>query len=300
VSAAASAGARRQLDALGRSHPETGPWLALVEAVLDAVPDPAWDAAAVETTLGQDHPTPVALLTGATIPLPRPVADALVRRLLRLAADAGGANAPLLAGAAAAPELDARGLLEAAIDQDEARLAEVALGFGVDPEALAAIAQVATVPLLQACRRRFATAVAPGWDAGHCPICAAWPALAETRGLERSRRLRCARCGADWGAPAMRCVYCGTDDHAKLGSLVPEERGEARKVETCTTCHGYLKSIATLRPWAGDEVGLADLASVELDLAALEHEYGRPTTPAARLDVRLVALGADLAPGAAS
>jgi FdhE protein len=41
-----------------------------------------------------------------------------------------------------------------------------------------------------------------------------------------------------------------------------------------------LKSLATLRAWAPDEVALADLASVELDLAALERGYARPDPPA--------------------
>jgi formate dehydrogenase maturation protein FdhE len=64
--------------------------------------------------------------------------------------------------------------------------------------------------------------------------------------------------------------------HEARAALVSEQDGEARKVEICSSCRGYLKSVSTLRPWAGDEVSLADLATVDLDLVALERDYERP------------------------
>jgi FdhE protein len=125
------------------------------------------------------------------------------------------------------------------------------------------------------------------WDAGACPICGAWLALAEMRGLEKTRRLRCGRCGGDWGYLPYRCAYCGTHDQRRIGSLVPEAEAESRRVETCDACHGYLKSLATLLPWPAEEVPLADLASVELDLAARDRGYDRPAAPAFALDCRI-------------
>src|SRR5439155_1483348 len=79
------------------------------------------------------------------------------------------------------------------------------------------------------------------------PICAGWPILSERRGLERSRRLRCGRCAGDWEVERLRCIYCGEREHERLGSLVLEDRGERLKVETCASCRGYLKSVATLQ-----------------------------------------------------
>ena len=108
------------------------------------------------------------------------------------------------------------------------------------------------------------------------PLCGGWPHLAEQRGLERTRRLRCARCGGDWAQPGVRCPYCGVVGHEARAALVSEQDGEARKVETCSACRGYLKSVSTLRAWAGDEVALIDLATVDLDLVALEREFERP------------------------
>jgi FdhE protein len=193
--------------------------------------------------------------------------------------------------------LDALVMLNAAIDQDAAELSIVATTLGVDEDALGVIAHLGAMPLLHACRRRFAAAVAPGWAEGCCPICGAWPTLAESRGLERARRLRCARCGGDWGTVAFRCPFCANTDHRQLGSLVPEAGGEARRVETCDRCRGYVKSVATLRAWAADEVALADLASIDLDLAAVERGYARPGAPAVDLGLRIVPAGADGADG---
>jgi FdhE protein len=100
--------------------------------------------------------------------------------------------------------------------------------------------------------------------------------LAEQRGLDRARRLRCGRCGGDWAQPGIRCPYCGVIGHQARAALVSEQDGEARRVETCLSCRGYLKAISTLRAWPGDEVALADLASIELDLVALDRDFTRP------------------------
>jgi len=289
VSAAAGpTGARRQLDALARAQPEAGPWLALIEATLDETENPAWERAAGAAALGADRTTAGPLLAGTTVPLDRTAADRWVRRLLALAGEAGPATASLRR-AAGSGGLDPLALLEAAINRDGQRLGALATEAGTDPDALGAVAHLAAVPLLQALRRRFGGAVGSAWDQGSCPVCGAWPTLAESRGLERSRRLRCGRCGADWGFPAFRCPYCATTDHAKLGLLVPEGNAEARRVDTCDVCRGYLKLVATLRAWAGDEVALADLSTVDLDLAALDHGYARPETIAGPLDLRIVA-----------
>jgi len=287
VSATPSAGAQRQLDTLGRSQPETGPWLGLVAEAMREADDPGWDRAAAGTALRPEQPGSVPLLTGAVVPLDARSADGWVRRILALAAEAGP-DAAQLGEVAASDRLDARRLIESAVAQDASALTAQALAVGVDADALAAVAQLAAGPLLQACRRRFAAAVPGDWNEGCCPLCGAWPALAESRGLDRARRLRCARCGADWAGVVLRCPFCRNADHQTLGSLVAEGEGEARKVDTCDRCRGYLKSVATLRPWAADEVALADLATVDLDLAALDRDFARPAAPAVALHLSLV------------
>jgi FdhE protein len=84
-------------------------------------------------------------------------------------------------------------------------------------------------------------------------------------------------------------VYCGERDHERLGALLPEPHGEARKVDVCEACGGYLKAMATLGAKAPEVISLEDLATVDLDLAAFDRGYTRPGVPAADLGVKLFA-----------
>lgn len=67
------------------------------------------------------------------------------------------------------------------------------------------------------------------------------------------------------------------------------ERLENGKVEACAVCHAYLKSIMTLTPTPPAEVAVLDLATVDLDVAALGEGYARPAHAAAPLHARVVA-----------
>ena len=65
-------------------------------------------------------------------------------------------------------------------------------------------------------------------------------------------------------------------DHNELVSLVPEQGGTTRVIEACKRCLGYVKTFTTLQGSPAAKVILDDLASVDLDIAALEHGYQRP------------------------
>ena len=278
------------------SQPETAPWLGVLSVVLGEATEPTWNAVAAATTLAdtsrsvgpaslptQRLPTfrlrspGTPLLAGARIPIDAPLADRWVRRVLTMASEVGPEAIGLRAGASDVA-LNARAFLEAAVDADGDRMDALARSLDIDSGALAAVAAIAVMPLLHALHRRFGPleALDPRWDEGWCPLCGGWPHLAEQRGLERTRRLRCARCGGDWAQPGVRCPYCGVVGHEARAALVSEQDGEARKVETCSTCRGYLKSVSTLHAWADDEVALTDLATVDLDLVALERGFERP------------------------
>ena len=279
---------QRRLDKLRAERPESAPLAALLGAVIREGTNPAWAEAARNAAFPAQRDPGSPLLLGVTVPLPAGLADRWLRELLVLASGMGPATASL--GAAARSQgLDAPALLAAAIDGDEERSAALAgAADAADPETLAVVAAYAAWPLLRALRRQWGGMASPAWGEGFCPVCGDWPAIAEHRGLERARRLRCARCGGDWPFPVFVCAFCGEKDHAKLVGLVPEGRGEASRADGCETCRGYLKALATLRGWETDEVALADAGSTELDWAATEAGFGRPTAPAAALAVRLV------------
>jgi FdhE protein len=208
----------------------------------------------------------------------------LAQRLATTAAAGTATGAASLGGYRPSPD-DAMRLAAAALRQDPARIRELADAAGIDPGALASLAHLVAFPMLLACGRLLEGRVPRFWPHGYCPICAAWPILAERRGLDRSRRMRCGRCGGEWQAPWLRCIYCGQQDHEHLGLLMPEERGERLNVETCATCHGYMKSIATLQPIPAFELLVQDLETIELDLVALDRGYARPQGAGFPLDV---------------
>jgi formate dehydrogenase maturation protein FdhE len=64
-------------------------------------------------------------------------------------------------------------------------------------------------------------------------------------------------------------------DHGQLVTLVPESGDRTRTIEACQGCLGYLKSFTVLQPSAGAVVLLDDLASADLDIAAVEQGYKR-------------------------
>jgi FdhE protein len=70
---------------------------------------------------------------------------------------------------------------------------------------------------------------------------------------------------------------------------VPEAGGERRRVDICLRCRGYVKTLTTLTGRGPGEVALDDLASVELDVAALAEGYRRPPGPGHALGLAVVA-----------
>ena len=265
--------AAARLDALERAHPEWRPWAELLRVTFHAAADPTSDRLLPDD--GRHVPVPGdPLLHGREV---RVDSARLERRLERLG-ELVGLNRVV-------PDVLEVG--RAAVRQDDEAMERAALVSATDPGVLETIANLAVWPLLQACGRELQARIPPGWTRGYCPVCGAWPVLAELRGLERARCLRCGRCGADWRRPWLACVYCDERDHERLGSLVVVGRLEGRTVETCASCHGHLKSHTPLLALAPPELLVADLETVELDVAAWERGFQRPSRPGYAISLRL-------------
>jgi len=288
-------------------RPEWRAYLRLLREAARALEDGGWDAplSAAELAGEKAGPDLAGDAGDDTLPtLPEPLLHrrtlevdvAHARRLLWHLASTAAADSSIAAEAGAASLRGYRPtaagtveLLTAAVRQDRAMIGALAQANGLDPKALASVADLTALPLLHSCGRLLASRVPRSWPPGYCPICASWPIVSERRGLDRTRRLRCGRCSGDWEVEWLCCTYCGERAHERLGSLVPDDRGEILKVETCATCRGYLKSVATLQAIPPFELLLQDLETVELDLVALERGYRRPEQPGFPLDVRVQA-----------
>ena len=270
------------LTGLKRQRPEWGPWLAVVEETLREAASPAWDAAVPADARMPQITAP--LLAGATLSVEARTVRSLLQRLIRAASYKGTPEMTTLRPVLNA-DPDVLALFRASLCHDTALTAETAASCGADAGAFQAVVALVCVPFLQACNRRCAHALPAGWLEGHCPVCGAWPAFAEARGIERNRFFRCGRCGGEWHARPLRCPFCGMDDHTALVSLVPEHAGLNAVIEGCRSCLGYIKTFTRLQGCAPGAVMLDDLASVHLDVAALEQGYTRPPGSGYPLDV---------------
>jgi FdhE protein len=194
---------------------------------------------------------------------------ALGRRLGRSAA---GIAAAIEQGA-----LDVPALLQAVLRGRADAIRGQAAGLGLDGQLLCTLLRFSLFPALE----QLATQLAPlrrlaTWPHGYCPTCGSWPLLSEYRGLEQTRFLRCGLCATEWPLDRLLCPFCGCRDHQQLGYL-HAEADQQRRAATCAQCRCYNKTLATLGPIPPIELAVYDLATIHLDMVAIEHGYVAPT-----------------------
>ena len=276
-----------RLEALAATHLEWAPWLGLVRAVIAELSSSDWDAHPPFTVAGT-HLSPQ--LAGAAL---RPDGAAVAELLDRLRSVARAQGMVELVGSAtrasAVPVEEALAVFLSAVNRDDAALDRQASRAGATPEGWRALAHLLTMPYLHACARHWSDNPRTTWSQGYCPVCGAWPAFAEVRGIQRSRHLRCGRCGSSWPMPVLACTYCAITDHDTLGTLIVDDKSARWAIDICQGCSGYLKSFTTLQPTPLSEILLTDLTSVEFDLAALERGFRRPQTLGVALQASLAA-----------
>jgi FdhE protein len=276
-----SASATR-LAEIAEERPEWRTWIALLEVAWRAIQDdrrPLFLGLTAPPASGEQVP----LLHQQTLVLHQLHIQQLLRELLAQL-DAEGGQALLPFKLTSTETLD---VIAGAVRQDTNALETPAITREIDPGSFSSVAHLAALCVLQQCKPQIEHRLPLHWSAGYCPVCGAWPILAERRGLDRSRRLRCGRCATDWEVEWLYCIYCGERDHNRLGSLTTDESGEQHKVETCASCRRYLKSVASLQGLGALELLLTDLETVELDLVALNRDYHRPLTNGFALDLEV-------------
>jgi len=245
--------------------PEWGPWLAMLQVALAAAGEPGWHQAGV--LLPRTRPADMPLLHGAEFRVSGRAAVTLAEALL---SRASGADHH------AVDRATATALLRTGISQSAEEIGRLADSLGMATGRVATAAHFAAMPLLLHAAVHAQPLLPEDWNQGCCPVCGAWAILAELRGLERQRVLRCSRCAAAWSRAVLRCTFCDERDHRRQGSLVPSEGAEFLRVETCSSCNGYLKCFTTLRAKPAWSLPLDDLRTLPLDLKALERGFSRP------------------------
>jgi FdhE protein len=171
--------------------------------------------------------------------------------------------------------IDVEPLLGPVLDGDRAAFEREAFRLQLDATALADLVGLALQPFLWAAAAQLGTLTdIDRWDRGYCPVCGAWPGIAELVGPEKRRVLRCVRCGTGWSWFILLCPYCGTDDHRHLRIL--QEHGSAQRVDACERCHGYVKAVASYTSASPALLLAEDVATADLDIAAVNAGYTRP------------------------
>jgi formate dehydrogenase accessory protein FdhE len=114
------------------------------------------------------------------------------------------------------------------------------------------------------------------WDRGYCPACGSWPAVGEA--IAGRQSLRCSFCAAGWEVSSYRCIYCSHDGESLI-TAAPDVTQPGRRLQMCNACGGYLKVLELAAPTEFPLVAVEDLASMDLDMMAIERKYMRPALP---------------------
>lgn len=224
----------------------------------------------------------VPVFTREPIPLPVGVLKAALIELCDLLATGGAGDAALhIRDAIHSGTIEAGSLLTASLSRDQEAIRTGATHRGLSPDLVWLIAELTVGPVANLMQRTLLAnttsedlqAALAAWNHGYCAACGSWPALAEVVGGHRT--LRCSFCAAAWELTTYACVYCAEDGEPFVTAAPNEERKD-RRLELCAGCGSYLKTVDLEELSPFPLLSIADLETMDLDLAAMEHGYARP------------------------
>jgi len=224
----------------------------------------------------------VPLLAGEPIPLPLPLLTPAIGLLCEALAAGGAADAAThIRQAVAEGAIEPGSFLAASLARNQTAIRTGATHRGLAPDLLWLVGELAVSPYVHVLQQRHLAqppdaelrAAADAWSRGYCPACGSWPAVAEVVGGHRT--LRCSFCAAAWELAMYACIYCGHDGESFV-TAAPDDERKDRRLELCHNCGGYLKTIdvAELSPFPF--LSISDIETTDLDVAAMEHGFGRP------------------------
>jgi FdhE protein len=272
-----------QLTQLAAAHPDVQPAAHLQGALIRALyaaPAPITTPALTDEDLTARLAAGVPLLRHATPPCAARALQAMFRRLCDAARANTSGDSPsyaTLARAVRQGQLDLWALSTALLAGHADTLPAQLLEQGYAADMAMTLLRLALLPFLEQVATPYAAwYTAQRWPHGYCPTCGAWPVLAEQRGLEQWRYLRCGLCASAWEVERLVCPFCTTREHTQLGYLSVEGEEQKQRVLTCNACQGYLKLRSTLTPLTTPQLLAEEVALVHLDLLAMAQGYGAP------------------------
>jgi FdhE protein len=282
--------AERRWQAIGEARPDLLPALALqrqlltrvleLAAVLDGgrLPKLSLPPRYLAAKLARGVPA----LAGEPIPLPLPALTPTLLHLCdALASGGAGEAAQHIKDAIGGGTIEAGSLLASSLHRDQSAIRTGAAHRGLSPDLLWLVAELAVSPFVHALQQLLlGSAAAPelrsaldAWNHGYCPVCGSWPAVAEV--VAGHRTLRCSFCASAWELNSYACIYCG-ESGEQFVTAAPDEERKDRRVEVCSACGGYLKTIDVPELSPFPLLSISDIETTDLDVAAMEHGYARP------------------------
>jgi hypothetical protein len=198
-----------------------------------------------------------------------------------IAAASGYAAARRAAESLASGEVDPARLMALVYQRDQDGVRQLASEHAINVDMLWLLGDLVVAPIAHLQQRSALRESEPDspvrealerWDHGYCPACGSWPSLAEF--FFGERLLRCAFCACTWRPRVDQCVYCRTDDQ-RFATIVPDRHQPGRRLELCKACGGFLKTLDAEVITPFPLVAIEDLASADLDQAALGHGFKR-------------------------
>jgi FdhE protein len=158
--------------------------------------------------------------------------------------------------------------MKAAMTSDFNAIEAAAKKFKIDPPVLALLLRLSLRPaLLNVAQTVIEDLDLSQWTYGHCPVCGSAPGLADLSGEGGKRSLHCSLCETVWAYPRLQCPFCENNNREDL-SYLRAENEEGLRVDLCSRCGNYLKTI-DLRELPGTViVPLDDVATWHLDIIA--------------------------------
>jgi len=224
----------------------------------------------------------VPMLAGEPVPVPtRVLLPTLLKLCDALAAGGAGAAATHIRDAVDNGNIEPGSLFTALLNRNQAAIRTGASHRGLAPDLVWLVAELAVSPFVHALQRALLEHASSddlrgaldAWHAGHCPACGSWPAVAEVVGGHRA--LRCSFCSSAWELPSYACIYC-SEGGGKFVTAAPNEDRKDRRVEVCSNCGGYLKTIDLPQLSPFPLLSISDIETTDLDVSAMEHGYRRP------------------------
>jgi FdhE protein len=225
-------------------------------------------------------------LAGEPIPMPTAVLRPVLLKLCQeLSSGGAGGAADHIHNVIDAGTLEAGSLLAGSLARDQNAIRTAAAHRGLASDLLWLVAELAVSPFAYALQQLLLcphgqsqpeaalAAALDDWTHGYCPMCGSWPAIVES--LAGARVLRCSFCAMAWSLPTLSCLYCGESGSAFVTSS-PDPAQPHRRLEVCSTCRSYVKTIDVTEPSPFPLLAIADLETMDLDVLAMQQGYQRP------------------------